>query len=176
MPTILTHAAVPITLAVCASGSRVPVRLAVAGMILAMLPDLDVIGFKFGIAYADPWGHRGASHSLVWSGAMALLVGALWREFRSAFALGFLFLAAASHGLLDMLTDGGLGVAVWWPFATVREFFPLTPIRVSPIGAGFFSMRGLETLLSEIVWVWLPCGIIAMSAIVGRRVSQGNAD
>jgi inner membrane protein len=26
---------------------------------LAMLPDLDVIGFALGVQYGDPWGHRG---------------------------------------------------------------------------------------------------------------------
>ena len=31
---------------------------------LAMLPDADVIGFSFGVRYADAWGHRGATHSL----------------------------------------------------------------------------------------------------------------
>tara|TARA_R110000824_G_scaffold209_15_gene1087 strand:- start:12184 stop:12366 length:183 start_codon:yes stop_codon:yes gene_type:complete len=31
-------------------------------IIFAMLPDTDVIGFRFGIDYADGWDHRGASH------------------------------------------------------------------------------------------------------------------
>jgi inner membrane protein len=73
----------------------------------------------------------------------------------------FLFAAAASHGLLDMATDGGLGIALFWPFETARQFFAVTPIRVSPIGAGFFSARGAETLLSELVWVWGPAAILA---------------
>ena len=134
-----------------------------------MLPDADVIGFALGIDYADEWGHRGASHAL----ALAVMViGALalvWREARTLPAFAFLALAMASHGLLDALTDGGLGVALLWPYDTARLFAPFTPIRVSPIGAGFFSLRGLETLVSEMVWVWLPCGLAAAMGVIGRR-------
>ena len=50
-----------------------------------------------------------------------------------------------------------------WPVDNTRYFAPLTPIRVSPIGADFFSARGLETLWSEFAWVWLPCAIFALS-------------
>jgi inner membrane protein len=36
--------------------------------------------------------------------------------------------------LLDMLTNGGLGIAVFSPFSRERFFFPVQPIPVSPIG------------------------------------------
>lgn len=32
---------------------------------LSLLPDADVVGFRFGVPYAAPWGHRGATHSLM---------------------------------------------------------------------------------------------------------------
>ena len=32
---------------------------------ISLLPDADVIGFGLGIRYADEWGHRGATHSLI---------------------------------------------------------------------------------------------------------------
>ena len=38
-----------------------------------MIPDLDVIGFSFGIQYADMLGHRGLTHSIFF----AILLGAL---------------------------------------------------------------------------------------------------
>jgi len=38
-----------------------------------MLPDIDVIGFSFGIQYGDMFGHRGLTHSL----CFALLAGGL---------------------------------------------------------------------------------------------------
>ena len=166
MPTIITHAIVPIAAAVALEPQRVPVRLAVAGAVLAMLPDADVLGFKLGVAYADDWGHRGATHSLIFAALLASLSALFWPEIRSGFAWAFLFFAAGSHGLLDMLTDGGLGVALFWPVETVRHFFGITPIRVSPIGAGFFSARGLETVRSELLLVWLP---VAFTALAVRR-------
>jgi inner membrane protein len=46
----------------------------------------------------------------------------------------YFFLSAASHGLLDALTDGGLGVAFFSPFEQTRYFFPVRPVAVSPIG------------------------------------------
>ncbi|MHC4365405.1 MAG: metal-dependent hydrolase, partial [Planctomycetota bacterium] len=67
------------------------------------------------------------------------------------------FVASASHGVLDALTDGGLGIALFSPFDTGRYFFPWRPLRVSPIGIdAFFRYGGLEALASDIVWVWLP--------------------
>ena len=136
-----------------------------------MVPDADVIGFSLGIAYADAWGHRGATHSLAIAAMMTVALAAVWRDVRRMHVALFLFLAMASHGLLDMATDGGLGVALWWPVEQARHFFPFTPIRVSPIGAGFFSARGLETVWSEIVWIWLPCALLALTAIMLRQTS-----
>lgn len=169
MPTIVTHAVVPLAAALALGRKRVPVRLALAGAIAAMLPDLDVLGFRFGVAYADDWGHRGATHSLVFAALIASALALARREFRARGPWLFLFLSGLSHGLLDMLTDGGLGVALLWPIDKARLFFPITPIRVSPIGAGFFSARGIETALSELRWVWLPAGTIALACLLFRR-------
>ncbi len=138
-----------------------------------MLPDADVIGFGLGIDYADDWGHRGATHSLAFAGLCAGAAALAWREARSLVAFLFLTFAMASHGLLDTLTDGGLGSALLWPFDQARIFAPETPLRVSPIGAGFFSARGVETLLSEIRWIWLPCLAIASVGRLARRHSPG---
>jgi inner membrane protein len=82
-----------------------------------------------------------------------------------SFALGIPYehvLCTMSHAVLDAFTDGGLGVAFFAPFSNERYFFPFTPIRVSPIGAGFFSPRGMETLRNELLWVWAPCVAIAL--------------
>ena len=138
-----------------------------------MLPDADVLGLKIGVAYADNWGHRGATHSLAIAALLATFVVLLWREWRCWRAWTFLVLAAASHGLFDMVTDGGLGVALFWPFETTRHFFPVTPIRVSPIGSGFFSLRGLETIVSEMAWIWLPSWSVALLMAVSRRRPNG---
>lgn len=158
MPTILTHAAIPLAMYVASERGRISPRMLAAGVVAAMLPDTDVIAFALHIPYADAFGHRGASHSLLF----ALLIAALGvlgaKPLRSdpLQAAAWLFVCTVSHSLLDAMTSGGLGVALAWPWSDARWFAPWRPIRVSPIGAGFFSARGMETLLSELRWVWLP--------------------
>ncbi|WDA42549.1 metal-dependent hydrolase [Erythrobacter sp. BLCC-B19] len=169
MPTIMTHAIVPLAIAAAAGRQRISPRLAFAGVVLAMFPDADVIGFRFGIEYADTWGHRGATHALAFAVIVSAAVALVWREARSWAAFAFLALAMASHGLLDALTSGGLGPALLWPASDARIFAPVTPILVSPIGAGFFSARGAATMLSELQLVWLPCCLMAAAGWLIRR-------
>jgi len=83
---------------------------------------------------------------------------------------GFLFLSTLSHGILDALTNGGLGVAFFAPFDDSRYFFPWRPIRVSPISvSGFLSSRGLQVLRSELQWIWLPAALVAILLLLLRR-------
>ena len=82
----------------------------------------------------------------------------------------YLFIATASHGLLDAMTDGGLGVAFFSPLDNSRYFLPWRPIRVSPIGiTPFFTARGLAVLKSEFVWIWIPAGLLAVAACIPRQ-------
>jgi inner membrane protein len=98
-----------------------------------------------------------------------------WRHFeRHGLLLGYLLIAALSHPLLDMLTDGGLGIALFYPFSTGRYFFPWRPISVSPIGGAFFSRAGLEVILSELKWIWLPCGAVALAVMIARARAHGG--
>ena len=140
-----------------------------------MIPDFDVIGFRFGIRYGDFWGHRGFTHSLLFAAFLAsavLLIG-FWRVLPGPgrFPIWmYLFLATASHGFLDAMTDGGLGVAFFAPFDNHRYFLPWRPIHVSPIGIGrFFTDRGLAVLQSEFLWIWLPAAVLALSVWLMRR-------
>ena len=174
MPTIFTHAVVPLAIAVAAGRGIVSPKLAIAGAVFAVLPDADVIAFRFGIDYADTWGHRGATHSIAFAALCAGALALVWKEARSLTGFAFLTLAMASHGLLDTLTDGGLGAALWWPFDNTRIFAPETPVRVSPIGRGFLSMRGVETLLSEMRWIWLPCAVLALGVWGVRRAARSG--
>jgi inner membrane protein len=98
------------------------------------------------------------------SGAGSVSRGQLWL---------YLFLATASHGVLDALTNGGLGVAFFAPFDNARYFFPFTPIEVSPISVrAFFTARGARVLASEFVWVWLPSMLFAALFLWLRRKAQ----
>ncbi len=165
MPTILTHAVIPLAAGLALGPSRIAKPILVTGIVLAMLPDADVIGFKFGIAYADQFGHRGASHALLVAALVAGLATALFRPENGKLIFAFLFLSMASHGLLDAFTSGGLGPALLWPISDTRYFAPMTPIRVSPIGAAFFSARGVTVIFSEVLWVWVP----VLGAALGSR-------
>lgn len=169
MPTIMSHAAVPIAGALMLGRARLSGPIAAAGIAFAMLPDADVIGFKFGIDYADSWGHRGATHSLVFAAIAALLATALIRPDKYLIAGAFLFVAMASHGLLDTLTNGGLGAALFWPVSEARIFAPSTPIAVSPFGVkDLISQRGLRVLYSESIWIWMPLMVLT-AAVLGAR-------
>ena len=161
MPSIITHAAVPLALWCAADRGRIPPHLLAAGVIAAMLPDADVVAFALHIPYADAFGHRGASHSLLFASVLAafaalLAVSCQRRSASTVQAAVFVLVCAASHPLLDAMTSGGLGVALAWPWSEHRFFAPWRPIRVSPFAPQFFSARGLATLLSELRWVWLP--------------------
>jgi inner membrane protein len=68
------------------------------------------------------------------------------------------------------MTNGGLGVALYWPFSLERLFFPFRPIQVSPIGVGrFFTAKGLAVIVSELIWVLLPALIIGILGALVRR-------
>jgi inner membrane protein len=171
MPTIFTHAVVPLAAKLAFGRKTISSRLTAAGMLVAMAPDFDTVAFKLGIAYADQFGHRGASHSLLFAWAIGIFgaIVAPWLRTTRWRAFGFLAFCTASHPLLDALTNGGLGVALLWPWSHERLFAPWRPIAVSPIGAGFFSLRGLAVLWSELLWVWLPLMAIAMPIGAVRR-------
>ncbi|TGC03288.1 hypothetical protein CRG92_01515, partial [Escherichia sp. E2586] len=53
MPTVITHAAVPLCIGLGLGSKVIPPRLLFAGIVLAMLPDADVLSFKFGVAYGN---------------------------------------------------------------------------------------------------------------------------
>lgn len=141
-----------------AADLRVRIAAAIGFSALALAPDLDVIAFALRIPYAAPFGHRGASHALLTAVVLAVIVGLALRNKRHAIL--WAAVALVSHGLLDTLTDGGLGVALFWPFDTTRYFAPVRPIPVAPIGAGMFSARGLYVTMVELV-AFLPFWLIA---------------
>ncbi|MCB9762398.1 MAG: metal-dependent hydrolase [Alphaproteobacteria bacterium] len=141
--------------------------------IWSVLPDADVVAFALGIPYHAPFGHRGASHSLAVAAACGALVGlgarlaGRPRPLRLAL---FVAVVMGSHGLLDSMTTGGLGIALLWPASDARFFAPWRPIPVAPIGAAFLSPRGLTVALTEVaqfapLWIW---------ALWPRRLSRSR--
>src|SRR6266571_4529130 len=86
---------------------------------------------------------------------------------RSVFLLWmYLFLATASHGFLDAMTDGGLGVAFFAPFSNSRYFLPWRPIPVAPLSfEGLLTQRGMRVIRYELALFWF----FALAAFVWDR-------
>jgi inner membrane protein len=173
MCSVLTHPAVPLALAPLLPQGTFSPSLLLAGAACAVIPDLDVIGFQFGLGTHPILGHRGVTHSIVFAAALsALFTFTLFRHRDPTLWVIFLFLfvSTLSHPLLDMLTNGGRGVALLAPFSSTRYFFPWRPIEVSPISVQrFFSARGVQIMASELRWVWLPAtGVFILGMMVRR--------
>jgi inner membrane protein len=142
--------------------------------------DADVLGFPLGIRYEDMLGHRGLSHSLAFALVLSWLVAFLafprlpqsWTRF---LLFSYFFIVTASHGALDAMTDGGLGIAFFAPFDNTRYFLPFRPIKVSPIGLSFFSARGLDVIWSELLWVCIPATIIAGAVLFYCKLRRPHA-
>ena len=176
MPTILSHAAVPLALAL--GSGAVSKRLFFAGVIACILPDIDVLAFRLNIAYSHDFGHRGVTHSVIFSLLLALLALAFSRLLRSSPMITFSFigLSALSHSLLDMITTGGLGVALWWPWSSERYFAAWQVIEVSPLSLSrIFSARGVAVLQSEFLWIWLPAIVITATLFFIRTLQHKYA-
>lgn len=174
MPTVFSHPAPALCLGLALGRQTVPWRLLIAGVACSVLPDLDVIGFAYGVSYGDALGHRGLSHSLLLAfgtGLLAWLAAPLLRARRGAafFVCGG---TALTHILLDAMTTGGLGVAFFWPWSEARFFLPWRPIAVSPFSLErLFSERGMRVFLSEWYWIWLPSLAGAACILLCRAIS-----
>jgi inner membrane protein len=159
-------------------------RILAIGALCSVLPDADVVGFRLGVPYGDVLGHRGLSHSIVFALALSILASLLTRSlyrWPDRFRIALFFLVATlSHGVLDAMTDGGLGVAFFAPFASDRFFFPWRPIVVSPIGIReFFGPWGLAVVKSELIYIWIPAAAVGIVGILldrrrGKRALPGH--
>src|SRR5437764_13581746 len=112
MATVLTHPAVPLGLGMALGSKWISSPLLLAAVAGSVLPDLDAVGFWFGVPYGSLFGHRGFTHSLFFAavtGAIAgIFSGRLLADRWTAFL--FVFISTASHGVLDALTNGGMGI------------------------------------------------------------------
>jgi inner membrane protein len=181
MPTVISHSLAAIVLEKVFSKST-GVKFWVLTIICAILPDIDVFMHYFGVPNGHILGHRGVMHSMLFALVVSfLMVVAGFREIKHfskewwSFIMYF-FLIGLSHGVLDAMTSGGLGVGFFIPFNSTRYFFPVRPIRVSPFRlVRFFETEGKLILVSELVWIWIPAVAILMILwFVKRRKSYKN--
>lgn len=179
MPTIFSHA---IFATVAGKGfvkKSVSVWFWLLTGLCAMIPDADVIAYSFYVPRGSMFAHRGFTHSiafaLIFGGIVAFIARRFLQIELSPLKLFVYFsLATFSHPLLDMLTDGGSGVALLAPFSNERFFFPWQPVEVSPIGLGFFSQRGWTVIASEVIWIWLPAIAVLILTTVIRKLRKSN--
>lgn len=177
MATIFTHALVAGAISVfsppgpSAYGekfSKVPrLRLIFSMVLLAIIPDIDSLAFRYGIPYEDVFGHRGFTHSLLFSLGLAVIAGlSIFRAIGIGskvwwYIVFLLCVAGVSHGILDAFTDAGLGVGFFIPFDIDRYFFPWRPIDTSPVSIrAFFDGPAQAILLNEFFWVVLPVYVV----------------
>src|SRR5690348_2264823 len=110
MATLLGHAVFATALGKLLSTKehKVPPRFWWLAALCAILPDIDVIGFRFGIRYGDFFGHRGFTHSIFFAVIVAFIVSRYFFR-RSSFSQSKLFwwffFITLSHGVLDACTD-----------------------------------------------------------------------
>jgi len=143
----------------------------------SILPDADAVGYFIGIPYGHLLGHRGLTHSLSFALVLSLVVVASCfgnvpaRSARWWLLAAHFFLVTASHGILDAMTNGGLGIAFFAPFDDTRYFLPWRPVNVSPLEPQlFFSWYGVHVLISELVWIWAPVALIWGSVRLSRSI------
>lgn len=163
MPSTLTHALIPLAFGKIATDRKMLWRFWVLSMACSALADADTLAFRYGIPYGHFFGHRGFFHSLFFAvAASSLVVFIAFRKKKIGakkwwLIYAFFLFVSMSHGLLDMLTRGGLGIAVLSPFDATRYASSWKPILVSEIGFGsIFTRWGFYVLISEITWIWLP--------------------
>jgi len=177
MASAFGHVAVAYAMGKTLNAGLASTRFWVWTVLCCLLPDADVVGLVWGIPYDHLWGHRGLTHSIPFAILVGMVVPTLavpnipWWSRRYGVLVIYFGLVTLSHGLLDSLTDGGLGIAFFAPFHPTRYFSPWRPITVSPIGlAQFFSSWGLGVLLSELIWIGIPVSFW----LLGHRVFRGR--
>src|SRR5262245_23334626 len=144
MPTVFIHAIVGLTASQLCSPKELQqdnrARLIFIGLSVALpiSPDLDAL-FLSMIPYGHPLGHRGFSHSIVFAVFLdAVATAFMTRQAqvlkgRRVWLLTYFSIVAASHGLLDAMTSGGLGSVFFAPFDNDRYLVSIRPIPASPI-------------------------------------------
>jgi inner membrane protein len=166
--TLYTHALVGVGLATVVTARRMPLLFWAVVVLLPVLPDLDAL---FLSDSGPPWEHRGFTHSLSFALAMGLVAAAsTYRYFQANFwgMWGLFFTIAASHSVLDALTRGAGGIPFLWPFIPHR-YGGWGPVPVADIAFELPNPWVSRAVRSELLWVWLPMGILIGTVVAYRR-------
>jgi inner membrane protein len=177
LPTFITHSVIAGSFGYGFSSGKESLKFWTLSIACSSLPDVDVIGYRWlYIPYYDFFGHRGFFHSPFFAAILGLFIACTFYRKEGLFSkqcwkyFFYFFVLTTSHGVLDALTNGGLGIALLSPFTNSRYFFPWTPLEVSPLSIkGFLSQRGLVVLISELIWIWVPCFLIIIFLKIKRK-------
>jgi inner membrane protein len=171
----ITHALVPIAAAIAFCKRAGSKRLLAAAIVAAMIPDLDVMMHPlFNVPLNSAYGHRGALHSL----SFAILLGVITTGFHRILkanrlaAAVVVAAATASHGLLDMLTTNGRGVAYLWPISSMRIYADWRPLPGSLESNGLRLTAIINRLGPEWHKVIAPMLVVAIVIRLGRRFAR----
>lgn len=174
MASIFGHSIVGFTLTKLIDNKQVK-WLLFAAIFSAILPDFDVLTFKLGIPYEHPLGHRGFTHSILFAIIWALILMLAFGRKNKLIWFMVIFLTTLSHGVLDAMTSGGMGVGFFIPFNNSRHFFSFQGIIVSPLGVGrFFSEWGLRVIVSEIKYVLVPCSLLLIVRFLANKLKNAH--
>jgi inner membrane protein len=157
----IAHAAVALARGAAGVPEELDRRLFVATIACACWPDLDYGTLLFEVRPNETFGHRGGTHSLFVAIVVAAIVA--FAFFRAQFlrVFSFLAVAGASHGILDAMTAGDLGVALFWPLTSARFHFPFALLASCPVGMNeYFGYWGILTIANEVLYVVLPIALV----------------
>jgi len=184
MPSVISHFAAGASLALPFTGLNAatravrPAGLVLAAGVLAVAPDLDTL-FLGAIPYGHFYGHRGFFHSpcfaLFVSIAAASLVFAVSRHFTWSgwLTVSCAFcLAVVSHGVLDGMSDGGLGVMLLYPWSDRRVFLPWRPFPAPPMRISGLPMELVVLILRAELPLVLGC--MAAAGLLRLRLRRSR--
>jgi inner membrane protein len=179
MPSEFAHLFVSGMLGKSYTAEKMPLRFWVLSAAFSVLPDIDILGFYFRVKYHGVLGHRGFTHSLTFAALLSVLAVLLAfpavRRFSKKWwgLIVFFFVVTASHGVLDSMSAKGTGVAFFAPFDNTRYFLPWRFHFASPMSVPrFFSRAGLEVLLGEFLWIWVPMLLVYAGVRLYRKQRQ----
>lgn len=181
MPSAFTHIFVGGALAKAYTEEKMPAKFWALAAACSIIPDVDIVGFYFGVKYGSMFGHRGFFHSLSFALLTGIVVALIAFRAVPRFTkrwwglVAFFFVVTASHGFLDSMTDKGMGVGFFIPFDRTRYHMPWRPIYASPMSISrFFSRAGIEVLLAEVLWIWLPMIALSAGVITFRKMKKNH--
>jgi len=175
MPSLLGHAVAGLAITTAFRGDDLPRRTWPLAAFCAMAPDLDWFVSLLPLHRGHVLNHRGVSHSLFVALLLAAVVFlfAFRREQRRGDVWLCLTIAALSHGLLDALTAGGVGVALFMPFSATRWACLWQPGHVAPLPLGRDHTQAfLASLWAEALWIGMPALLLAGYARLVRQAGM----